>query len=296
MDRFRKHTQASSCTQCVRFPWSRAAHSVAEPSLWRGMSSSSASYAIGDSGRRSASTTTTTTAPAARLLRRRLVWRLGGRGAHAGRHRRRDRGGGRGRGREPGEVRLEHFLRRLATCTPSDTARCRAPQTPRPAATRSRAVPARRRSDADAAPTPIVAGARTLDRHRHRGRRRVFGRAGRELHPTHRHQLARRQILAARRPPRCLPPGGYPASVRPEYLRFQAYDTLQAACSYLRNILTTSAILRGAGVGGRPPRRWRRRSRGCCATASACSARWFFPTLRGRISTGTARSGGSLPT
>ena len=37
--------------------------------------------------------------------------------------------------------------------------------------------------------------------------------------------------------------------MRPEYLRFQVYDTLQAACSYLRNILTTSAILRGAGVG-----------------------------------------------
>ena len=44
-------------------------------------------------------------------------------------------------------------------------------------------------------------------------------------------------------------PSGYPESVRPEYLRFQVYDTLQAACSYLRNILTTSAILRGAGVG-----------------------------------------------
>lgn len=44
-------------------------------------------------------------------------------------------------------------------------------------------------------------------------------------------------------------PAGYPDSVRPEYLRFQAFDTLQAACSYLRNILTTSAILRGAGVG-----------------------------------------------
>ena len=70
-------------------------------------------------------------------------------------------------------------------------------------------------------------------------------------------------------------PAGYPASVRPEYLRFQAYDTLQAACSYLRNILTTSAILRGAASARRPPRRWRRRSRGCCATASACSARWF---------------------
>ena len=36
-------------------------------------------------------------------------------------------------------------------------------------------------------------------------------------------------------------PAGYPASVRPEYLKFQAFDTLQAACSYLRSILTTSA-------------------------------------------------------
>ena len=44
-------------------------------------------------------------------------------------------------------------------------------------------------------------------------------------------------------------PAGYPHSVRPDYLRFQCFDTLQAACSYLRSILTTSAILRGAGVG-----------------------------------------------
>ena len=44
-------------------------------------------------------------------------------------------------------------------------------------------------------------------------------------------------------------PAGYPHSVRPEYFRFQVFDTLQASCSYLRNILTTSAILRGAGVG-----------------------------------------------
>jgi len=44
-------------------------------------------------------------------------------------------------------------------------------------------------------------------------------------------------------------PAGYPASVRPEYLAFQFYDTLQAACSYLRAILTTSAILRASGVG-----------------------------------------------
>ena len=53
MDRFRfKHTQASSCTQCESSVVFRAAHSVAEPSLWRGMSSSSASYAIGDGSAR----------------------------------------------------------------------------------------------------------------------------------------------------------------------------------------------------------------------------------------------------
>ena len=44
-------------------------------------------------------------------------------------------------------------------------------------------------------------------------------------------------------------PVGYPSSVRAEYLRFQTFDTLQAACSYLRNIITTAALLRGAGVG-----------------------------------------------
>ena len=44
-------------------------------------------------------------------------------------------------------------------------------------------------------------------------------------------------------------PNGYPNSVRSEYITFQFFDTLQAACSYLRNILTTSALLRGAGVG-----------------------------------------------
>ena len=44
-------------------------------------------------------------------------------------------------------------------------------------------------------------------------------------------------------------PVGYPVSVRPEYLKFQFFDTLQAACSYLRNVLTTSALLKAAGVG-----------------------------------------------
>ncbi|KAL1511713.1 hypothetical protein AB1Y20_005001 [Prymnesium parvum] len=67
----------------------------------------------------------------------------------------------------------------------------------------------------------------------------------------------RRPPLASVRMPRRLAaelravflPAGYPDSVRPEYLRFQVFDTVQAACSYLRGILTTSALLRGAGVG-----------------------------------------------
>lgn len=44
-------------------------------------------------------------------------------------------------------------------------------------------------------------------------------------------------------------PAGYPASVRPEYFTFQVFDTVQAASSYLRSILTTSAILKASGVG-----------------------------------------------
>ena len=44
-------------------------------------------------------------------------------------------------------------------------------------------------------------------------------------------------------------PSGYPESVAPEYMRFQAWDTVQALCSYLRGVLSTRAILEGAGLG-----------------------------------------------
>ncbi|KAJ1621916.1 root UVB sensitive family, partial [Pavlovales sp. CCMP2436] len=44
-------------------------------------------------------------------------------------------------------------------------------------------------------------------------------------------------------------PEGWPDSVRPEYLQYQRWDTLQALCSYLRGILTTTAILEASGVG-----------------------------------------------
>lgn len=37
--------------------------------------------------------------------------------------------------------------------------------------------------------------------------------------------------------------------VAPEYAEFQAYDTIQAMCSYLRGILATQSILEGVGVG-----------------------------------------------
>ena len=44
-------------------------------------------------------------------------------------------------------------------------------------------------------------------------------------------------------------PEGYPSSVTPDYFAFQAWDTAQAMCSYLRGILATQAILDGVGVG-----------------------------------------------
>lgn len=44
-------------------------------------------------------------------------------------------------------------------------------------------------------------------------------------------------------------PVGYPQSVRPEYMSYQIYDSLQGLCSYLRGVVSTSALLTAAGVG-----------------------------------------------
>ena len=44
-------------------------------------------------------------------------------------------------------------------------------------------------------------------------------------------------------------PVGYPQSVRPEYMCYQIYDSLQGLCSYLRGVVSTSALLTAAGVG-----------------------------------------------
>ena len=44
-------------------------------------------------------------------------------------------------------------------------------------------------------------------------------------------------------------PIGYPDSVRPEYLEYQAWDCIQGTSSYLRSVLTTKSLLQGAGVG-----------------------------------------------
>lgn len=44
-------------------------------------------------------------------------------------------------------------------------------------------------------------------------------------------------------------PNDYPHSVRPEYLTYQFWDSLQGASSYIRTVLTTKSLLQGAGVG-----------------------------------------------
>jgi hypothetical protein len=44
-------------------------------------------------------------------------------------------------------------------------------------------------------------------------------------------------------------PEDFPHSVPRDYLPFQAWDTLQAVCSYVRGMLCTQAVMRGIGVG-----------------------------------------------
>ncbi|KAJ6599906.1 vitamin B6 photo-protection and homoeostasis-domain-containing protein [Mycena vulgaris] len=44
-------------------------------------------------------------------------------------------------------------------------------------------------------------------------------------------------------------PAGYPASVSPDYLRYQIFNALQAFCSSLAGLISSRAILEGFGVG-----------------------------------------------
>jgi hypothetical protein len=44
-------------------------------------------------------------------------------------------------------------------------------------------------------------------------------------------------------------PEGYPDSVSSDYLPFQCWDTVQAVSSYVRGMLTSTALLKGAGMG-----------------------------------------------
>lgn len=44
-------------------------------------------------------------------------------------------------------------------------------------------------------------------------------------------------------------PIGYPQSVADGYLEYQFYDSLQGLCSYLRGVVSTSAVLSATGVG-----------------------------------------------
>eukprot|EP00884_Botryococcus_braunii_P002005 jgi/Botrbrau1/11805/Bobra.0224s0010.3 len=50
-------------------------------------------------------------------------------------------------------------------------------------------------------------------------------------------------------------PEGYPESVPADYLPYQFWDSIQALCSYVRGILTSEAILSGAGYNESRPRK-----------------------------------------
>eukprot|EP01032_Pedospumella_encystans_P010342 gene10342-12094_t len=59
-------------------------------------------------------------------------------------------------------------------------------------------------------------------------------------------------------------PVGYPNSVRPEYITYQFWDSVQGMSSYLRSVLTTRSVLAGAGVGSLQ------------STALAAALTWVF--------------------
>lgn len=58
-------------------------------------------------------------------------------------------------------------------------------------------------------------------------------------------------------------PSGYPRSVSREYFEYQVWDSVQGLCSYVRGVLSTSAMLRAAGVGS------------ASATASGAALTWL---------------------
>ena len=81
---------------------------------------------------------------------------------------------------------------------------------------------------------------------------------------------ARSALLCARAAARdALLPAGYPSSVSADYGAYQAWDTLQALCSYARGALTARALLGGIGVGA------------AGASALGAAAQWVLRDLTG---------------
>ncbi|KAI9355358.1 DUF647 family protein [Zopfochytrium polystomum] len=66
-------------------------------------------------------------------------------------------------------------------------------------------------------------------------------------------------------------PQGFPESVRPDYVPYQIFDTLQAFCSNITGLLATRAVLKGAGVGNAE------------ATATAATLTWVLQDGMGMI-------------
>lgn len=66
-------------------------------------------------------------------------------------------------------------------------------------------------------------------------------------------------------------PANFPASVTPDYLPFQIWDTVQALCSYVRGMAASQATLQGIGVGS------------AVATPAAAVLTFFFRDIIGLL-------------
>ncbi|KAL3751519.1 hypothetical protein ACJRO7_012365 [Eucalyptus globulus] len=66
-------------------------------------------------------------------------------------------------------------------------------------------------------------------------------------------------------------PEGFPSSVTPDYVPFQAWDSLQGLSTYIRTMLSTQALLSAIGVGEKS------------ATVLGATFQWFLRDLTGMI-------------
>jgi len=139
--------------------------------------------------------------------------------------------------------------------------------TPLPDESRGDMPPRRRRGDASAKCDPMAADVAPYDVAPDGRILRQYsedGRASPALTPRSPSAIITRALRAA------LLPAGYPDSVTRDYASFQAWDSIQGLCSYVRGVPSSAAVLAGLGLG----------RAASAATTTSRSGGWWRPWAR----------------